>query len=266
VIIDTHCHLNFDSFKGDLDDVLSRARSVGVERIVVPAIDLKTSIEVIEFSQRIPEVFAAIGIHPNEAANFSLKDIDKLHDLSQNEKIVAIGEIGLDKYHQDVPLKQQILAFEAQLELANVLKLPVLVHNREADMEIGNILSKRINHSIDIEKSGRNAGIMHAFSSSEDFAAFVIDLGFAIGAAGPITFKNAEERRKPFSVNNKDYTVLETDAPFLSPQPHRGKRNEPAFTILIAKELARIWDLSLSDVLEITTKNAARIFQWTNLN
>jgi TatD DNase family protein len=265
VIIDTHCHLNFNLFKDDLDDVLARARSVGVGRIVVPAIDLQTCAEVIELSQRYSEIYATIGIHPNEAANFSLKEVDKLHDFAQNAKVVAIGEIGLDKYHDDVGLNQQIFAFEAQVDLAKDLNLPVLVHNREADTEIENILSKAFGQSRSMDGSQNQVGIMHAFSSSLDFAEFVIKLGFSVGAAGPITFKNAEVRRQVFAKIDKNNIVLETDAPFLSPHPFRGKRNEPAFSTYIAEELSRIWNLPLNDVVESTTRNAARIFQWTNL-
>jgi TatD DNase family protein len=265
VIIDTHCHLNFSLFNDDLDDVLSRARSAGVVRIVVPAIDLKTCVEVVELSQRIPEVYAAIGVHPNDSAGFSLRDIDQLHDLAQNEKVVAVGEIGLDKHHDDVPLSQQIFAFEAQLALAKDLHLPILVHNREADEEIHLVLEKWLKQPGTISDPQPSVGIMHAFSSSLDFARSMLELGFLLGAAGPITYKNADERREVFIAVDKNTVVLETDAPFLSPKPHRGKRNEPAFTTYIAEELSRLWEIPLTDVLEITTRNAARIFQWTNL-
>ncbi len=266
MIIDTHCHLNFNLFDEDLDDVLSRARSAGVVRIVVPAIDLKTSMDVIELSQRIPEVYAAVGIHPNEAASFTLHDLDKLHDLAKNQKIVALGEIGLDKYHNDVELGQQIFAFEGQLDLAKELKLPVLVHNREADKEIGTILKDRIDSDkVNTDLHG-SSGIMHAFSSSVDFARLVIALGFSIGASGAITFKNAGDKKLVFKDIDKNQIVIETDAPFLTPQPFRGKRNEPAYTVYVAEELSKIWAISIVDVLEITTRNAARIFQWTKLN
>jgi TatD DNase family protein len=261
VIVDTHCHLNFNSFDVDLDDVLSRARSVGVERIVVPAIDLQTCEEVIYLSVDIPEVYAAIGIHPNDCAGFTLRDIDRLHELAKQPKIVAIGEIGLDKYHDDVDLEQQIYAFEAQLDLANALDLPVLVHNREADDEITQVINKWISSC----SSQKDRGIMHAFSSSIDFAMHVTNLGFSLGVAGPITYKNAGEKRNIFSTIDRAKIVLETDAPFLSPVPFRGKRNEPAYTTYIADELANLWDITPDQVYEITTNNAARIFQWINL-
>jgi len=261
VIIDTHCHLNFNLFDDDLAEVVSRARLAGVGRIVVPATDIQTSLEAIELSQQIPEVYAAVGIHPNDSTDFSLRDIDRLHDLAKNPKVVAVGEIGLDRFHDDVDLPRQIIAFEAQLELAKELKLPVLVHNREADQEIGPLLEKWFHPD-----EHKSSGIMHAFSSSLDFARSVIELGFSLGVGGPITYKNAEDKRQVFRIIEKDKIVIETDAPFLSPQQKRGKRNEPAYTIYVAEELSRIWEIPLADVMDTTTRNAARIFKWNNLN
>jgi TatD DNase family protein len=262
VLIDTHCHLYFNSFKEDLEEVLDRARSADVARIVVPATDIPSCMEVIELSQRIPEVYAAIGIHPNDAGSFSLHDVDCLKDLAREPKVVAIGEIGLDIYHDDVDMKRQIVAFEAQLDLAEELNLPVLIHNRDADEQVGKILRKWTNGNVASTKSRPVKGIMHAFSSSESFARFVLDIGFFVGAAGPITFKNAGERREVFRKIDLEKIVLETDAPFLTPQPFRGKRNEPSYTKFIAEEFSRLWDLPISEVHSITTKNAARIFQW----
>lgn len=260
MIIDTHCHLNFNFFHDDLPDVLARARDCGVGRIVVPATDIPSSEEAIELSHQYPEIFAAVGIHPNDAAGFSSKDIDRLHELALDPKVVAIGEIGLDKYHDDVDLAVQMTAFESQLELARILNLPVLIHNREADLETETILNRWFKETAHSRK-----GILHAFSSSLEFAKSAVEMGFYLGFGGPVTYKNAESKRQVIREIQRDRIVLETDAPFLSPQPKRGKRNEPAFTVFIAEEIARIWDTSLDMVTEITTQNAARIFQWNNL-
>ncbi len=265
MLIDTHCHLNFSSFKDDLEDVLKRARAVGVARIVVPAIDLPSSREVIELSQQFPEVYAAIGIHPNDAGEFTLRDVDELKEMAREPKVVAVGEIGLDTYHDDVNMDQQSFAFEAQLDLASELNLPVLVHNRDADEQVGSILQKWIGRKNQEINTLPANGIMHAFSSSEKFARFVIDLGFYIGAAGPITYKNATEKKEVFRNINKDKVVLETDSPFLTPLPYRGKRNEPSYTSFIAEELSRLWDIPMNEVQQITSINAARIFQWNEL-
>jgi len=265
VIIDTHCHLNFNLFEDDLSEVLDRARSVGVGRIVVPATDLATSYEAISLSHRIPEIFAAVGIHPNDCQSFAPSDIEELRTLAGDPKVVAIGEIGLDTFHKDVELDQQITVFQAQLDIAMELDLPVLIHNRDADDAILPILENWILMRIKNGKNTEIPGILHAFSSSMAFARSASDLGFYFGAAGPITYKNADDKRNIFRSIDRNKVVLETDSPFLAPNPKRGRRNEPAFTQFIANELAAIWDISVEKVQEITTKNAARIFQWTNL-
>jgi TatD DNase family protein len=261
VIVDTHCHLNFNLFHDDLLDVLARARDCGVVRIIIPAIDVASSLEAIELSHKYSEIYAAVGIHPNDASGFTLRDIDKLHDLTSDPRVIAIGEIGLDKYHDDVELAVQIAAFEAQLDLARSVHLPVLVHNREADEEMGNVLVKWFSN-----KADKDAGILHAFSSSLDFARDAVAMGFSLGFGGPVTYKSAESKRQVLREINHERVVIETDAPFLSPQPKRGKRNEPAFTVFIAEEIARIWTTTIDEVMELTTQNAARIFQWNNMN
>jgi TatD DNase family protein len=174
--------------------------------------------------------------------------------------VIAIGEIGLDKYHDDVELPVQICAFEAQLDLAHSVGLPVLIHNREADLEMESILRHWY-----LDQVQQKTGILHAFSSSLEFAKSAVEMGFFLGFGGPITYKNADSKREVISEISRDRIVLETDAPFLSPQPRRGKRNEPAFTVFIAEEIARIWETSLDVVTKTTTQNAARIFQWNNL-
>lgn len=261
MIIDTHCHLNFNLFHDDLSDVLARARECSVGRIIVPATDIASSMEAIELSHAYPEIYAAVGIHPNDAAGFSLRDIDRLHDLASDPRVIAIGEIGLDKYHDDVELPVQITVFEAQLDLARSIRLPVLVHNREADAEMGAILEKWFSG-----KDYPDAGILHAFSSPLEFAQSAVAMGFSLGFGGPVTYKNAELKRHVLREIDRQRVVLETDAPFLSPQPKRGKRNEPAFTVFIADEIARIWNTTIDEVMDLTTQNAARIFQWNNLN
>ncbi len=265
MIVDTHCHLNFDIFQQDLIEVLNRAKVAGVGAIVIPATDLSSSREIVDFCQSDPFLFGAVGIHPNEALNFQQKDIDFLRQLAGNEKIVAIGEIGLDKYHHDVELPQQINAFEAQLELAEELNLPVIIHNREADSEMVKILTKWIEKKERKPSLTDPVGIMHAFSSPQEIAQCFYELGFSLGIAGPVTYKNAMDKREVLRVIDRERIVVETDAPFLSPVPFRGKRNEPAYTSHIVDEISRVWGISSAEVEEITTRNAFRIFKWTNL-
>ena len=260
MIIDTHCHLNFNLFQNDLPDVLSRARESGIGRIIVPATDIASSYEAIELSHKFDEVYAAVGIHPNDAAGFIPADIERLHELALDPRVVAIGEIGLDNYHNDVDQSVQMAAFEAQLDLARSISLPVLIHNREADEEMKSTLQKWYG-----SETNTPPGILHAFSSSLDFARFAVDTGFYLGFGGPITYKNAGSKKEVLAEIRRDRVVLETDAPFLSPQPKRGRRNEPSFTVFIAEEIANIWKTSFTEVTEITTQNAARIFRWNNL-
>jgi TatD DNase family protein len=201
VIIDTHCHLNFNLFHDDLPDVLARARECGVGRIVVPATDIASSEEAIELSRQYPEIYAAVGIHPNDSADFSPRDIDRLHDLALDPKVVAIGEIGLDKYHDDVDLAVQMTAFESQLELARSINLPVLIHNRETDQEMEIVLNRWFNGTTKSRK-----GILHAFSSSLQFAKTAVEMGFYLGIGGPVTYKNAGSKRQVirfFPLNQK---------------------------------------------------------------
>lgn len=265
MLIDTHCHLNFNSFNNDLKDVLDRARIAGVMRMVIPAIDVSTSTEVVELCQRFTQLFPAIGIHPNDASDFSLRDVDRLHQIARESEVVAIGEIGLDAYHHDVDMKQQMIAFEAQLDLADELDLPVLIHNREADQMIEQELEKWLARKKSSSDRQGNVGIMHSFSSTLDFANTVMKMGFSIGASGPVTFKNASDKREIFRNIPSDRLVFETDAPFLTPHPYRGKRNEPSFLMFIAEEFSRLWELPLDQVHAITTSNAARIFKWNEL-
>jgi TatD DNase family protein len=266
VIIDTHCHLNFNSYIDDLPEVLQRAKEAGIARIVVPAIDLETSREVVALSKSHPEIYAAVGIHPNEAGNFKSDDINTLRSLANEEKVIAIGEIGLDNFHKEVTIEDQIIAFKFQLELAGELSLPVLIHNRETDTELLDCLTAWINQ-LAISKSPliSNPGIMHAFSSSTDFAKKAISMKFAIGAAGLVTFKNAVATQNVFQSIPPEYVVIETDAPFLTPHPYRGKRNEPAYCVLITKKLAELWQLPEEKVAAITTNNASRIFRWKEM-
>lgn len=266
MIVDTHCHLNFNSFKEDLPEVLQKAREAGIGRIIVPAIDIETSREVIALSRKFPEIFAAIGIHPNEVDHFSPNDINILRIMAGEEKVVAIGEIGLDNYHKDVAIEEQVHAFKAQLHLAGELCLPVLIHNREADQEISECLTEWINELVAVNSPlVETPGILHAFSSGLLLAEKAISLGFHIGAAGPVTFRNAVERQNVFQNLPPEKVVIETDAPFLTPHPFRGKRNEPSYCVLIVRRLAELWQISEEKVEETTTNNASRIFRWKEL-
>ena len=261
-LIDTHCHLNFDSYDEDRDEVLARAQEAGVARLIIPATDLDTSREGIALAAQHAGVFACVGIHPNSTTHFTLADLEVIETLSHESKLVAIGEIGLD-YHWDTsPKDLQHKAFEAQLALAARLELPVVIHNREASEDVLSILEAWVP---DIAPSLReHPGVLHSFSAPPAIAERALALGFYLGFTGPVTFKNADELRRIAATTPLYRILVETDGPFLTPTPHRGKRNEPAYVRLIAERLAAIKGISLEDFAQATTENAERLFGLSN--
>jgi TatD DNase family protein len=259
-LTDTHCHLNLDDFADDLDSVILRARQSGVGRILIPGIDLETSKKALDIATRNADVFAAVGIHPHNATSWSDRSREVLRELAANPKVVAIGEIGLDFYRDLSPRVQQIKAFQEQLDLAQELGLPVVIHNREA---IESILEITIPWASNTPVHP-HPGVMHAFSADTGSAQEAIERGFLIGIAGPITYLNAEDRRSITSQLPIEHLLIETDSPYLTPHPDRGKRNEPAKVGLIAEGIAEVFDLDLPTVAEYTTSNASRLFNWSD--
>lgn len=254
MIIDTHCHLDFESFDDDRDAVVQRAIDAGVERIIVPALDLENCPKVLRLAERYKSVFAAVGIHPNSTKQWNDSWIEKLRDFAAHPRVVAIGEIGLDDYWDKSPKETQRHAFAAQISLAAELDLPIIVHNRETDREIVDML----------RASGgnrrANPGVVHSFFSGWEVAEELLSLGFYLGFTGPVTFKKANNLRRVPARMPLDRILVETDAPFLAPQPHRGKRNEPAYVAHIVEQLAELRDKSKEEMATITTHNAVRLF------
>jgi TatD DNase family protein len=259
-LFDTHVHLNFAAYAGDLTAVLARAEEAGITRMLIPATDLTTSREAIALAQRYDGVYAAVGVHPNSTAAFVPDDIAAIRTLALSDRanIRAIGEIGLDYYWDDSPRSQQIPALEAQLALAAELELPVIIHNREASDDVIPILETWA-QALPQALAGR-AGVLHSFSAPRQTAERALEAGFYLGFTGPLTYKNSDSLRSIASIAPRDRVVVETDGPFLSPAPHRGKRNEPAYVRLVAERLAALWSLSLDETAHITTDNATRLF------
>jgi TatD DNase family protein len=255
-LVDTHCHLNFGSYKDDLDAVLQRAQTAGVDRIVIPGIDLATCKEVLQLADHYSGLYAAIGIHPNSTADFHTEMIDSLRVYAQAQPIVAIGEIGLDYHWDDSPQAQQFAAFEAQLELASELGLPVIIHNREASEDTMRILEAWVQHS----PPRGCPGVLHSFSAPVEIAERALAAGFMLGFTGPITYKNADGLRRIATLTPLDRMVVETDGPFLTPTPYRGKRNEPAYVPLMVERLAGLKQLTVEEIAHHTTANAVRLF------
>lgn len=253
-LVDTHCHLDFDRFDNDRDAVVARARLAGVRRIIVPAIDLPSCHLVLGLAERYEEVYAAVGVHPNSTAGWQDHWIDELRQLSRNRKVVAIGEIGLDYYRERSPKQVQQRALKRQLKLAVELELPVILHNRESSQDLLPILA-------DSPLSGRDApGVFHSFSDSWATAEAALAMGFYLGFTGPVTYPRADDLRQVVARAPLSRMLVETDAPFLAPQAFRGKRNEPAYVVEVAKQISLIKELDAAQVACDTSDNAIRLF------
>lgn len=260
-LFDTHIHLNFDAYAPDFPEVLARAREAGITRMLIPATDLVTSAEAVVMANQHEGMYAAVGVHPNSTADFSSeRDIPRIRELAAKHTSVirAIGEIGLDYYWDHSPREAQIPALEAQLALAAGLELPVIIHNREASDDVIAVLESWAG-ALPPSLQGR-AGVLHSFSAPREIAERAIAAGFYLGFTGPITYKNSDSLRSIASVMPRERIVIETDGPFLSPVPYRGKRNEPAYVRLVAERLAALWSLSLEEVSLLTMANACRLF------
>mgnify|MGYP005847518991 CR=1 FL=1 len=263
VLADTHCHLDFSSFDPDREMVLERAWRAGISRILVPGVDLASSRKAVILAVEHPQIFAAVGVHPNDAEIWKENSIEELLDLASQPKVIAIGEIGLDYYRERSPKDIQIRIFSEQLMAAKRLELPVIIHNRQASEDILRILS---DWSRELSVSGSSLlgrlGVLHSFSDNLDIALRAIDLGFYIGFTGPVTYKNADELRQVAARVPLDKILIETDAPFLAPQPKRGMRNEPAFVYYVAEKLSEIRQLPLEEVAAQLKANTDTLFRW----
>ena len=251
-MIDTHTHLYLDHFKDDIDDVIQRAISVGVEKFYLPSISSKYNKSMHDLESKFPNrVFCMIGLHPCYVdKNFEL-EIEFVKEQIKLRSYKAIGEIGIDLFHEKKYFKQQIIAFEEQIKLALEYDLPIVIHSRESFDEIFEVLKKY--------KSDKLRGIFHCFTGNEDQAKKIIDLNFFLGIGGVVTFKNGKisEFLSSIPLNR---IVLETDSPYLAPAPYRGKRNESSYLSIIASKLSEIYNLDVSEISRITQQSSNEIF------
>lgn len=254
MLVDTHCHLDFDRFDGDRDEVVERALEAGVQRIIVPALDLKNCPTVIGLAERYREVYAAIGVHPNSTAEWQDGWLTPLREWLTHDKVVAVGEIGLDYHWEKSPPDVQKRALALQLDLAAEHDLPVIIHNREADDDVLAMLTD----SRQIERE--RPGVLHSFSSSWEVAEKALSMGYYLGFTGPVTYKNSVALRDVVARMPVDRILVETDAPFLTPQAYRGERNEPAYVVHVAEQIATVRDTSLRIIEAMTTENVACVF------
>lgn len=255
-LIDTHTHLDFPQFDGDRERVIERAAAAGVKAIVDIGTDLASSQAAVALAEAYPQIYAAVGVHPHDAKTVTGKLLEELRALALHSKVVAIGEIGLDFYRDLSPRDKQRQAFQQQLALASEIGKPVIIHDRDAHTEVMAILHRWA------EGGNQPSGVLHCFSGDLAMAQEAIELGFYISIAGPVTFKNARRLRELVRQLPLEKLLVETDCPYLTPRPHRGKRNEPAYVKLVAQEVARIKGMSLEEIAHNTSNNAQALFAY----
>jgi len=251
-LIDTHTHLYLKQFNEDIDEVVSRALAVGVNRFYMPSLNSSYNKGMLQLMSRYPKnIFCMIGLHPCYVDEGYKNELDFVRDEIQRNKYYAIGEIGIDLYHEKKFLKQQIISFEEQINLAITYDLPIVIHCRESFNEIYDVLKNF--------KSTNLKGIFHCFSGTIEQANKIIDLNFSLGIGGVVTFKNGKisEFLNQIPIEK---IVLETDSPYLAPVPYRGKRNESSYIEFVAKKISEIYDVNLDYVSKVTDKNALDIF------
>jgi TatD DNase family protein len=262
-LTDTHCHLDFDNFHKDREEVLARAWEHGLYRILIPGIDLNSSRLAVSLAESHPQLYAAVGVHPNSATTWEVDTLSELRELAGHPKVVAIGEIGLDYYRHHAPPDVQRRVFQTQLELAAEVRLPVVIHNRQASSDLFSILGSWI---AQLEAAGSplvdRPGVLHSFSDSREAAERALNYHFCLGFTGPVTFINARRLQKLASEIPLEQMLIETDAPFLTPHPYRGQRNEPMHVRLVADKIHRLKNIPFEVVAQKTAANAARLFDW----
>jgi TatD DNase family protein len=253
MLIDTHAHLDDARYDADRDAMIARAREAGVQTFVTVGCDLATSDAAVALADRHPFIYATIGVHPHEVKSIGDEWYDELRRLARHPKVVAYGEIGLDYHYNHSPPDVQRTRFREQVGLARELERPIVVHTREAQDDTIAILKE--------EKAGDVGGVFHCFSGDAWLARDALDLGFYLSFSGVITFQNATMLRDIVKTVPLDRILVETDCPYLTPVPHRGTRNEPAYVAFVAQKVAELKGLTPEEAAEQTTRNAKRLFR-----
>lgn len=254
MLTDTHTHLNAEAFANDQEEVIQRALNHGVSRILNIGFNRETIPTSIALAEKYEFIYSAVGWHPQDAKDMQPQDLQWIESLCAHSKVVAIGEIGLDYYWDTSPKEIQHNVFREQIRLARKVKLPIIIHNRDAHQDIISILKE--------EKAEEVGGVMHCFSGSWETAKQCLDMNFYISFGGPITFKNAKQPKEVLAKVPLDRLLIETDAPYLTPHPYRGKRNESGYVRLVAEAAAAIKQLQLEEICKITTQNAVDLFKF----
>lgn len=252
-MIDSHAHYNDEKFDIDRDEILKKCIDHGVTHIINAGCDLKSSEMSIALSSQYPFVYAAVGVHPHELSSCGDDTLDALAELSKHKKVVAVGEIGLDYHYDFSPREVQKDWFAKQINLARKLKLPIIVHDREAHRDVLDIVRAERGYEV--------GGVFHCFSGSREMAEEVIGMGFKIGIGGALTFKNAHRSIEVVRYTPLDMLLVETDCPYLAPEPHRGKRNWSGLIEIIISKIAQIKEMDYDTVCQATTNNAINLFK-----
>ncbi len=264
MLVDTHCHLDMlprwlepplqgDAAHAEIASVLERARERGVGPVLNPGVTWAEMPGVVEVAERHADVWAAVGIHPHEAETWQDGSLDRLRELARHPRVMAIGETGLDYYYEHASRDAQIRAFREQLDLARERDLPVIIHTRDAEADTLDLLPE----------AGPAGGVLHCFTGTAELALAAVERGFMVSFSGIVAFKKSQDLREVARQVPLSYTLVETDAPFLAPPPHRGKRNEPTWVVHVAEALAEVHGVDLETLARVTTENARRLFRFT---
>jgi TatD DNase family protein len=252
MLIDTHAHLDGEAFQEDQAEVIARARANGVSTIINIGFNNETIPSTMALAEKYDFIYAAVGWHPQDAKDMTDADFDHIRELCAHPKVVAIGEIGLDYYWDTSPKDVQHTVFRRQIRLARELGKPIIIHNRDAHDDVVRILRE--------EKAAEVGGIMHCYSGSWEIAKMCLAMNFYISFGGPVTFKNAKQPKEVLKQVPLDRLLIETDAPYLCPDPFRGKRNESAYVKYVAEAAAALKEMPFEEIAAITSANAKRVF------
>lgn len=252
MLFDSHAHLDSYKFKEDRDEVIDRARNNGIDLIMNPGADFQSSLDAVALSEEHDFIYAAVGVHPHEADSMDESMLALLKSMAKKEKVKAIGEIGLDYFYDNSPRDIQKYWFKKQLEMAKELEMPVIIHDRDANQDVFDLLRE-----VDSFKTGV---LLHCYSGSAELASQYVKLGAYISIAGPVTYKNARKTVETVEVVPLDRLLIETDSPYLTPVPFRGKRNEPMHVRHVCEKIAEIKGLTIEEVASATKENAIKYF------
>ena len=255
MLVDSHAHIQGKEYAGEVEAVIARARSAGVETIIAVggAGDMSSNTEAIQLATIFPNVYATVGMHPHDAKDVGADELDLLKNLAADSKVIAIGETGLDYYYSHSPHDVQRRVFGQFIHMARQAQLPIIVHERDAAQDATELLR--------CGGAGELRGVIHCFTGNYESACAYLDLGFYLSFTGIITFKNANALREVVSKIPLERILVETDSPYLTPVPHRGKRNEPAYARHVAETIANVKGISFEEIAQITTANVKQLFR-----